>query len=187
MDELTGKRTTVVRPLQGGDEVRIHDDMEVAKTLQDRWTGETQFEMKMGPRPLKVRRSVPKTGLKRPPEKDLDELQKEQNEKDIFDDQEQPELPLQAGRDLPLQAGQDLPPGHAEEEVPGKEIPSSSLNDALLRYGSDAVDGLPVRLKGSAGSNECAIPGCELPGGHQGVHQGPEGKFLYDPTKARSL
>jgi hypothetical protein len=27
MDELTGKRTTVVRPLHGGDEVRIHDDM----------------------------------------------------------------------------------------------------------------------------------------------------------------
>ena len=187
MDELTGKRTTVVRPVQGGDEVRIHDNMEVVKTLQDRWTGETQFEMKMGPRPLKVRRSVPKTGLKRPPEKDLDELQKEQNEKDIFDDQEQPELPLQAGRDLPLQAGQDLPPGHAEEEVPGKEIPSSSLNDALLRYGSDAVDGLPVRLKGSAGSNECAIPGCELPGGHQGVHQGPEGKFLYDSYKGKKF
>ena len=41
LDELTGKRTTVVRPLIGGDEVKIHDEMDVQKTLQDRWTGET--------------------------------------------------------------------------------------------------------------------------------------------------
>jgi hypothetical protein len=53
------------------------------------------------------------------------------------------------------------------------------LNEALLRYGSDAVDGLPVCLKGNAGSNGCAIPGCELLGGHQGVHQGPDGKFFF--------
>lgn len=31
---------------------------------------------------MKVRRSVPKTGLKRPPEKNLEELQEEQDEKE---------------------------------------------------------------------------------------------------------
>ena len=41
LDELSGKRTTIVRPLHGGSEATIHDTVDVQRTLQDRWIGET--------------------------------------------------------------------------------------------------------------------------------------------------
>ena len=67
-----------------------------------------------------------------------------------------------------------LPAGIDQQQQPGEgqgeTIPPSNLDEALLRLGSDAVDWLPVQLRGSAGSNECPVPGCDLPGGHAGVH-----------------
>ena len=59
IEELTGSRVTLVRPLHGGPEVRIEDQLDVQKTLAERWTGETQFELQSQPPPVKVRRSVP--------------------------------------------------------------------------------------------------------------------------------
>ena len=194
--ELTGQRTTIGRPLHGGSEARIEDDITVQRNFQDRWIGETQFEMKMGPRPLKVRRSTPKTGQKRPPDKEPQELRQELDNAEIDGDQAQqdglqPGLSEDPERALPADDGDAFPDGEEETaagaEFPGEAIPPSNLNEALLRHGSDAVDGLPVQLRGSAGSNQCPLPGCDLPGGHAGVHEGPEGKFLYDNYEGRKL
>jgi hypothetical protein len=74
MDELTGKRVTVLRPVGGGDEVRIEDDISVQKSLLDRWIGETLMEMKSVERPTKVRKNVPKTGQKRRSEQEAKDL-----------------------------------------------------------------------------------------------------------------
>ena len=197
LDELTGHQTTIVRPLHGGPEAKIKDDISIQRNLQDRWIGETQFEMKMGPRPLKVRRSTPKTGQKRPPDKEPQELRRETDGPEIDGEQVQPDDPQQGldedlGQDQPTAGGDDALPHEEEQqaagaEVPGLPIPPSNLNEALLRHGSDAVDGLPVQLHGNSVSNQCPAPGCELPGGHAGVHEGPEGKFLYDNYEGRKL
>eukprot|EP00438_Fugacium_kawagutii_P018226 Skav218341 [mRNA] locus=scaffold755:624672:632918:- [translate_table: standard] len=45
LDELTGDRVTTVRPVAGGDVATIKDTVDVQKTLQDRWTGQTRFEL----------------------------------------------------------------------------------------------------------------------------------------------
>ena len=176
MDELTGKRVTIIRPDHGGDEVRYEDTMDVIRSLQDRWTGETHFEMK-DPRPLKVRRSVPKTGQKRKPEKEAEELRAEEGDQ-------------AGGEDQDLPQGEEAQPaeeeGHADE-VEGEAIPKTALNEALLERGVDTVDGIPPQITGASGSNGCAAPGCELPGGHSGPHEGPEGKFLYDNYEGKKL
>ena len=179
MDELTGKRTSLIRNVAGGEEVRLEDTMDIVRSLQDRWTGETQFEMK-DPRPLKVRRSVPKTGQKRKPEKGVEELQGEEGEHAEPDDAGEG---LQAEPELPEGAGQEDLPVEAE----GDAIPKTSLNEALLERGVDTVDGHPIQVSGESGANMCPAPGCELPGGHAGVHQGPEGKFLYDNYEGKKM
>ena len=105
LDQLTGKRTTVIRPLHGGEEVVINDNTDKQRTLMDRWVRETRLEMKMGLRPLKVRRNVPKTGQKRPPDKDVQDLQKDQDETNLpKDGAPSADLPQQAlpGGPLPL-------------------------------------------------------------------------------------
>ena len=199
LDELTGKRLTIVRPLHGGPEAKIEDDLTIQRNLQDRWVGETQFEMKMGPRPLKIRRSIPKTGQKRPPEKETQDLRREAEGPDTGGEEPQqaglqPEPAGASGQDLRHGEDDALPADDDDDddglepgEVQGEPIPPSQLNEALLRHGSDIVDGLPVQLRGSAGSNQCPAPGCELPGGHAGVHEGPEGKFLYDNYEGRKM
>eukprot|EP00438_Fugacium_kawagutii_P009905 Skav216398 [mRNA] locus=scaffold457:290346:293534:+ [translate_table: standard] len=144
LDELTGKRVTIVRPLhgQGQGEVRIEDTLDIQRSLQDRWVGETQLEMKAA-RPFKVRKSVPKTGQKRKSEL---------------------------------------------REVEGDPIPRTALEEALQDRGVDAVDGLkPVTITGASGSNECPVPGCDLPGGHDGPHRGSEGTFLYDNYEGKKF
>ena len=45
LEDLVGTRKTFVRPLLGGEEVTIEDTIEDQKTLQDRWTGETHFDL----------------------------------------------------------------------------------------------------------------------------------------------
>ena len=176
-DELTGKRTTLVRPLHGGDEVQIEDEMTTQRTLQDRWIGETWFEVKQGPRPLKIRRSVPKGGQKRKAEEELQAEAADQDD-ELQPDQELPAVPEQEPPEVP---DQELP------EAPGQAIPPSSLNEALVRHGLEGVDGLPVQIQGNSGANECPVPGCQLPGGHHGVHEGPEGKFLYDTYSGKKM
>ena len=63
-DEMTGKRITIVRPLHGGETVEITDDGE-PRALQDRWVGETRFELvsrksrkvEVKPSPSRLKRS----------------------------------------------------------------------------------------------------------------------------------
>ena len=54
LEDLVGTRKTIARPLLGGEEVTIEDTIEDQKTLQDRWTGETHFDL------------VPENVVKRP-------------------------------------------------------------------------------------------------------------------------
>ena len=71
----------------------------------------------------------------------------------------------------------------AEDEKPLEEE-QSGLQEALRSRGPDAVDGTP--LKGSSGSNECTVPDCVLPGGHEGHHRDDKDEaFLYDPYEGR--
>ena len=205
LDELTGKRVTIVNPSLGGDQARIVDDITVVKSLAERWTGETQFEMKLSQRPAKVRRSVPKAGTKRKPETDTADLQEQAQDESLH-----PEVPaggssssLHPGlphRELQSellhpepQHGQplspDLPGRDDGDEIAGNAIPQGSLNEALLRLGSDVVDGVPQtpQIRGASGSNECPTPGCDLPGGHEGAHHGPDGTFLYDQQNDKKM
>ena len=136
MDELTGKRVTIVKPLIGGAEVKIEDTIEVQRSLLDGWVG-----MK-DPRPTKVRRSVPKTGQKRRSDKDPEDLRDEAR-----DDEAEPV----EGDTNPLPA-QDLPPAEPQDvEAEGEAIPKTTLNEALLERGADVLDGLPSTIAGSSG------------------------------------
>ena len=74
LEELTGKRRTTVRMLQGRGEAAIIDDtVDVQRNLQDRWTGETRFELKPQDVSTKrVRRENPK-GTKRKSQAELEE------------------------------------------------------------------------------------------------------------------
>lgn len=71
---------------------------------------------------------------------------------------------------------------HAANPEGGNLIPQGGgLNEALEERGPDAVDGIRREgITGASGSNACPVPGCQLPGGHYGPHEGPEGRFLYD-------
>ena len=168
MDELTGKRTTVVKPLHGGSEVTIEDTMDVVRSLQDRWIGETQFELVEPARPPKMRRSVPA-----PPKKQGTKRKADAGEEGL-----QPPSGIEREEEAPG------PDDQAEQQ--GAAIPSRELEEALHDRGLDRVDGLPRPLPGSAGSNGCAVPGCDLPGGHSGPHEGVQGRFLYDPYDGRT-
>lgn len=58
--ELRGTRVTYAKIVPTGETVEIKDTIEDSKTLQDRWTGETHFELKeIIARPAKVSRGVP--------------------------------------------------------------------------------------------------------------------------------
>ena len=63
--EFTGNRRTLVKSSLGGDSVEILDTWDVTRTLQERWTGETHFELLETARPAKVPRGVPGRGTKR--------------------------------------------------------------------------------------------------------------------------
>lgn len=45
INEMTGNRETIVKPDHGGSTVTIKDTINVVRNLQDRWTGETRFEL----------------------------------------------------------------------------------------------------------------------------------------------
>ena len=65
LEEFTGERQTLVRPLlRGASEVTINDSWEVSRTLQDRWTRETRFTLRPSPAPPRVSRRPP-VGRKR--------------------------------------------------------------------------------------------------------------------------
>ena len=63
----------------------------------------------------------------------------------------------------------------------------SELTSALRTRGPNAVDGVPGLLQQpSPGETQCSVPGCELPGGHEGPHQGHDRRsFSWTPFGGR--
>jgi hypothetical protein len=171
MDELRGTRVTHAKLVPTGETVQIKDTIEDSKTLQDRWTGETHFELKeIIVRPAKVRRGVP-SKPKRKAAEDLPRLPRGQ-----ADGSAEVEQPGEAEQD-------QQPDGTSVSE------PSPPLSKVLQQGGLNRLDGLPERVPasaGSSGSNLCVVPECVLPGGHLGHHEDSRGnKFLYDNYDGR--
>ena len=80
--------------------------------------------------------------------------------------------------------------GHGAGELPLQEQASAStdlpsgLQAALHERGPEMVDDMP--LQGESGVNRCAVPECDLPGGHDGHHQDRNGQtFIYDLYEGR--
>lgn len=171
LEEFTGRRVTIVRPLDGGSEVRIEDEIDVQRALSGRWIGETQFELRPQPPPIKVRRSIPSGSGRGAKRKSEDQPASEPD----------PPALEPRGEKRPLQQ---------EEGIQGDPIPASSLNDIIAQGGLGRLDGVstePDRVQGAAGSNGCAVRDCQLPGGHYGPHEVDGRKFLYDPHEAKKM
>ena len=184
--------TTFLHPEQGGDMVTIRDDGD-PRTMPYRWTGETHFEL----RPVKSRRrqkdktttststtttqqvqpdSHPRQPASLPPEttSTTNDAKKRQHEDADPHSSQSSGSKVQRTEDLPL----DM------EE--GVRLPESEeLQHALREKGPNVVDGVPSLrqpLQGASGSNSCYVPGCVLPGGHEGSHETAQGgKFIWDP------
>ena len=154
MDDLTGKRTTIVKPMTGdGAPATIVDTIDVQRNFLDRWTGETRFELKEeAPAPKRLKK-------------------KDKGEKRKAEDQ------------LPRDP-QDQPPGE-DQPADLPQEPGEGLQRALRERGPEALDGRPA-IQGAAGSNDCAVSECVLPGGHDGHHRDQADEpFMYDPYEGR--
>ena len=162
LDELTGNRITTVQNVAGGEPATIKDTVDIQRNLQDRWTGETRFELlpQPGPAPKRLRVPAPK-GEKR----------KAEDEKPAAEEEEEIE---------------DHPGDPQDEPARGSADPPSTLTRALHSRGPDVLDGTP--MKSTSGANRCAAPGCTLPGGHQGLHKdGQEREFIYDAKENQQM
>ena len=171
LDEMTGERKTIVRPLHGG-EAEINDTVDIQRNLQDRWTGETRFELLQRPLPPPKRQRVPDPkGSKRKAEKELsgeEDVRSGERPHAEADDEEKDPLNDLQGDDALQQPAQDGEDG------------ATSLTQTLRSKGPNVLDGTPITS--SAGSSSCVAPGCDLPGGHLGHHRNNNNEeFLYDP------
>ena len=173
-DQLTGKRITVIRPMvEGADEVSLEDNFKTAdephRQLQERWRGESRFEIKEE-ESLDARKSrrVSKKGQKR---KNVEEVEQEE---------QQPGQPSSSPRAAPL-----TPSG-----IDGTVLPEVPEMQPLLRErGASTVDGVPATplSDGNEGEgNHCRVPQCTLPGGHDGPHKDAGGQgFSWEPYGGR--
>ena len=189
MDEFTGHRTTIVRPvLEGASEATINDTWDVGRLLPERWIGETRFELKDIPRPAKVRRGVPGQGTKRKAEiEEKPEVPPSLHDDGTDEKHETPPALRDDGRDQEATAS---------EGAVGMEglIPKTPLKMALERDPNllDGAISKPKKKKdehpqGASGSNSCPVEQCQLPGGHAGPHEGREGRFLLDESTGERM
>ena len=151
MDEMTGQRVTIVNPVHGGDQATIHDTVDVQRNLQDRWTGETRFELIEIPHPAKRQKVPDPKGAKR-------KAEEEQHPED--------------------QRLQDESQQQTEGEQPSAS--SSTLTEALRSRGPNVVDGTPIpTTSGSSNcvATGCVLPGGHR--GHHKNERDQE--FIYDP------
>ena len=170
-ERLTGKRVTYsyATPISAGPPVTITDDFNQSpgKSMRERWTGETHFELKPEHRPKVRRVSVP-AGVKR-------------KNKSLPD--------RDAVSDVEGEGGDDVP--SAVATAGGTVFPQvpEALDEALRSRGPDAVDGLPARSSDpSVVGNQCSFPHCRLPGGHEGPHQDEnDRKFSWTPYEGKVL
>ena len=178
-DQLTGKRRTIVRPLvENAPEAVIDDDYKMSddpmRLLQERWTGETWFEIK--PEHSSGQMRQPGRKGKRVREEDprpADPEMKSPDEEEVKLDVE--EIGQQEGQVFP-----DVP-----EALP--DARDSELTSALRTRGPNTVDGVPdISRQPPPGESQCSVPGCELPGGHDGPHQGSDRRsFSWTPFGGR--
>lgn len=177
-DQLTGKRRTIVRPIvENAPEAVIEDDFKTSedpmRLLQERWKGETWFEIKPehssgGMKQVRKTKGSQEEDLA-PPDPIVEERLED---KDDAEDEEQGQQDGQVFPDVP-------------EALP--DARDSELTSALRTRGPNAVDGVPGLLQQpSPGETQCSVPGCELPGGHEGPHQGHDRRsFSWTPFGGR--
>ena len=178
---LTGKRTTLVRPLvAGGDEVIIEDDFlqDGSRNLQERWTGETKFEMSPE-HPSKQRKKSIQTGVKRKG----DEVNREEHDDDDDDVVIKEGIPKPSQESSSSSSAPIVVDGSVLPPVP-EALVEGPLNEVLQR-GVNRVDGVPD-LDERVSGNQCPVPSCTLPGGHDGPHMDTSKlRFSYDPYYGR--
>ena len=185
-DSLVGTRITTIKGIDSvSAEVVINDDFKTCdepnRVLQNRWIGETRFEVKFTDKSAKQMKLNPKTGQKR--KATLAALPEESAS--MRDD------------DGALQQGASE--GAQPHENPGGEATSSSssagmipnvagispLTTALRDRGAQAVDGFPAGPDVD-GTNLCPVPACCLQGGHAGPHEDQNGAtFTWTPYEGR--
>ena len=145
LDDLTGDRTTLVRPPGGGNTSTIKDTVDVQRNLPDRWIGETRFELKdIAPKPKRQRVPAPK-GEKRKAE---EPLEKESDVEEVLEE-----------------SPQDEPQGPHDTQ----------LGRALRSRGPDVLDGTPIPTSSSSqacAAPGCTLPGGH--GGHHRDANGAE-------------
>ena len=181
---LTGIRKTKLKGLHPQAElVEINDDYKESddptRSLQDRWTGETWFEMRPAAQDpvLKRPRKTPKSGTKRKPEEEAEDLRSSASQA--------------AGSDIPAMPAQQ-PQGDEDANQQGVMIPDvpniSPLTTALRDKGANAVDGVPASRGGSSSSTmRCSISSCVLQGGHQGPHEDVAGERFVQTSDGKSM
>ena len=171
-EQLTGVRKTILRPLvEGAPEVTIDDDFKMSddpqRLLQERWTGETHFEIK----PEHVTKSL-----------------KRQQEPERKRSRPGADQDIQ-GRQVPRIQEPSQSSISQREEDPGDVIfpNASDLTTALQGKGPNAVDGVPdIPSQRDGSNNTCPVPSCELPGGHDGPHEDVERRsFSWTPYGGR--
>ena len=167
-EQLTGVRKTILKPLvEGADEVTMEDDFKESddpqRLLQERWTGETRFEIK----PEHVTKALKKHA--EPTRKRGHPVEEE--------DQPQGQVPR-------IQEPSQSSTSQREAETEDGIFPNvSDLTTALQGKGPNAVDGVPdIPLQRDGSNNRCPVPSCELPGGHDGPHEdGEKRSFSWTP------
>ncbi|CAK9048731.1 Cryptochrome DASH [Durusdinium trenchii] len=165
--QLTGKRKTHMKALiEGSSQVLIEDDYKESedphRLLQERWTGETWFEISSAQASSGPQKRAPKLGASKAVKK--------------------------KAKATPLE-GEDTAANETTGSGAVIPMPDESLQEALRERGPDAVDGIPGNpVSGPAdhSGNHCKVQNCQLPGGHEGPHQDPNQKrFTWDPYNGR--
>ena len=174
-DELTGRRVTILRGLQeNSEQFEINDDYKESedpnRSLQDRWVGETKFEMKQ---------SVPKPGReKREKPLPVDTGQKKSKGTKAGTKRKSEAAQSSSSKRGPEHEPQDEQQGSVLPDVPG----ISPLTTALRDRGPSAVDGVP----GVHDKPPCSTSECKLPGGHSGPHMDADGsQFTWSKQDGR--
>ena len=184
-DQLTGRRITEIQPLtQGSRSTIFEDDFKTVdaphRQLQERWKGQTRFEIKPD---VKRAKTTPKERSTRKRDASSSEpLQQVSQQQQQVSQQDADQQVLMDPEDGP--AGGDT--GQLLPEVPDLH----PLTTALRERGPAAVDGVPdqgdERVPRSDGRNQCAVKDCNLPGGHDGPHEDEDGnKFSWEPYSGR--
>ena len=188
--KLTGKRVTKVKAMTtGAQEVVIEDDYKTdnapQRQLQERWRGQTRFQIeedvkrpKITPKEKSDRKrqtmstsSAPATSSQQQPVS--------QPEHDV----QPPPVPNESGDEEALRSD-----GAPAGEIAGQLLPEvpeiNPLTTALRDRGASVVDGVPTMRRDD--QNQCAVPECAHPGGHDGPHiDAEEKKFSWEPYSGR--